>query len=76
MNDVIVETTGNAANEHRVIESPHDWLPEGATVYLEPATTGYMNTMLHDGSRYGIRNVRVIDGSQPERTRTALEVEH
>ena len=73
--DVILETVpGGAQNEHVVIESPHDWLPRGARVFLDPPTTGYDNTMLFEGERYHIRNVRVIDGHQPDTTRTALEV--
>gem|GEM_PF-4866499 len=80
--DVIVETIPNGArNEHVVIESPLEWLPQGAHVLLEPAShdvsdgrDGYDNRMLYEGQHYHIRNVRVIDGHIPEVTRTAFEV--
>lgn len=75
--DVIVETVpGGAQNEHVVLESPLAWLPQGARVFLDPDSHGeYDNTLLYGEQRYRIRNVRVLDGSDPARTRTALEVE-
>lgn len=86
--DIIVETTPDGAqNEHVVVESPHAWLPRGTRILIEPAPhdpldrretdefkDGYDNHMVHEGQHYHIRNVRVIDGSDPARTRTAFEV--
>lgn len=74
--DILVETVpGGAQNEHVVVRSSLDWLPEGATIYLSPAPNqSYDNHMVYDGQHYHIRNVRVVDGQDPERTRTAFEV--
>ncbi|AFZ68186.1 hypothetical protein [Deinococcus peraridilitoris] len=78
--DVIVETIPNGAqNEHVVLESPLAWLPQGARVLIEPGrgegTEGeYDNHLVFEGQHHHIRNVRVIDGHQPDRTRTAFEV--
>lgn len=78
--DVIVETVPNGAqNEHVVLESPLEWLPQGARVFLEPAAhegagDKYDNTLLFGERRVHIRNVRVVDGHEPARTRTAFEV--
>lgn len=74
--DILVETVpGGAQNEHVVVRSPLDWLPEGATIYLSPAPhQSYDNHMVYEGQHYHIQNVRVVDGHDPERTRTAFEV--
>ena len=85
--DIIVETLPDGAqNEHVVIESPHGWLPRGAHILIEPAPHdpadrreeehqgAYDNHMVFEGQHYHIRNIRVVDGHDPARTRTAFEV--
>ncbi|PYE48936.1 hypothetical protein [Deinococcus yavapaiensis] len=74
--DILAETVPDGAqNEHVVVQSPHAWLPEGATIFLVPAQPpSYDNHMIHEGQHYHIRNVRVVDGHNPNRTRTAFEV--
>ncbi len=74
-NEVTLERVPEGAqNEHVVMESGLDWLPQGARVFLEPAPAGtYDNAMLHEKKRYYVHNVRVLDASGG-RTRTALEV--
>ena len=78
--DVIVETIPQGAqNEHVVLESPLSWLPQGARVLIEPGRGPkgegeYDNQLIFEGRHHHIRNVRVIDGHEPDRTRTAFEV--
>ncbi|WP_027480927.1 hypothetical protein [Deinococcus pimensis] len=73
--DVIVETIPDGAqNEHVVVESPLDWLPPGSRILIEPPQVGYDNRMQFGEQEHSIRNVRVIDGHDPARTRTAFEV--
>jgi hypothetical protein len=73
--DIIVETIPDGAqNEHVVLQSPLSWLPQGSRVLLDPPEVGYDNHMRFGEQSFPIRNVRVVDGSDPARTRTAFEV--
>lgn len=74
--DILVETLPDGAqNEHVVIESPHDWLPRGGRILIEPAEDGtYDNHMVFEGRHHHIQNVRVVDGHDARRTRTAFEL--